>query len=409
MSFGIPVRNGLAVGLLASTFLSSLRIGGRPAMFLDFIGTNSLDSRVTFTRASTATFVGSNGLIQLAAIDAPRFDYDPVTLAPKGLLIEEQRTNLARYSEQFSDAAWSKFATATVTANTSTAPDGTTTADTLNMPASGDRINLSAIAITGGTTYTASLWLSGSGTTFISLASLGGTYIFAAQQITLTATPTRYTVSLVTNANNTSVFPIIGRYNGAVGAGTATSAVIWGYQLEAGSFATSYIPTVASQVTRSADVAAMTGTNFSSWYNQTEGTVLAAFDAYAPNVADGFGRVYQIDDATNNNAVALLKNNGSGSQFFGYVAVSGAGQATLFTSAISANTPAKVATAYKLNDFGQATNGGTLATDASGTIPTVTQMRIGSTSGVACLNGHIRSLAYYNTRLSNATIQALTA
>jgi len=68
-----------------------------PATFaLNFL-TGALDSGVTFTRGTTATFVGSDGLIQTAAINAPRFDYDPVTLAAKGLLIEEQRTNLLSF------------------------------------------------------------------------------------------------------------------------------------------------------------------------------------------------------------------------------------------------------------------------------------------------------------------------
>jgi len=380
---------------------------GVPALVLDFLTTTSLDSRITFTRASTATFVGSNGLIQTAAINAPRFDYDPVTLAAKGLLIEGQRTNLARYSEQFSDAAWFKTATATVTANTSTAPDGTTTADTLNMPASGDRINLSAISITGGTTYTASLWLSGSGTTFISLASSGGTYIFAAQQITLTATPTRYTVTLTTNANNTAVFPIIGRYNGAVGAGTATSAIIWGYQLEAGAFATSYIPTVASQVIRSADVATMTGTNFSDWYNQSEGTFVASADTAKPSGVAQTANLNSANDGTSSNAVSLRFGTSS---VTGLVQTGGSPQTAFAGTGYTANTPVKWGMAYQLNNTALCVAGGAVTTDTSVTVGLImTQMNIGARNGALDpINGHIRSLTYYNTRLLDSTLRAVT-
>ena len=348
MSFGIPVRNGLAVGLLASTFLSSLRIGGRPAMFLNFIGTNSLDSRVTFTRASTATFVGSNGVIQSAAINAPRFDYDPATLAAKGLLFEDQRANLL-----------------------------------LNSLLNGAVLSTQSVTVTA-VSHTISFYGTGTITlTGAATATVTGTGVY----------PNRRTLTFT---------PIVG-----VLLCTVTGSVQYA-QLEVGAFATSFIPTAGTAVTRNADVALMTGTNFSSWYNAIEGTVVANFDTYAPSVVDGFGRVYQIDNATNNNTIALLKNNGFGSQYFGYVAVAGAGQATLFTSAISANTPAKVATAYKLNDFAQATNGGSLVTDTSGTIPTVSQMRIGSISGVSSLNGHIRQISYYNTRLLNSQLQTLT-
>ena len=367
-----------------------------------------------FSRSSTATYVGSDGLIKNAAINEARPLYVDGDL--QGVLIEEQRTNLVTYSEQFSDAAWSKFATATVTANTSTAPDGTTTADTLNMPASGDRINLSAVAITGGTTYTASLWLSGSGTTFISLASSGGTYTFAAQQITLTATPTRYTVSLATNANNTGVFPIIGRYNGAVGAGTATSAVIWGYQLEAGAFATSYIPTVASQVTRSADVATMTGTNFSSWYNQSEGTFVAS--ALDQNTApSGAGGYFAAGDNTlafgSAETIYATRSHLIGASSFGTIIDGGVNQANLGNIVIPSGV-SSVGLAYKLNNANMAANGAVGTDDTSCTMPTPTSLSIGSlTSGWngagAYLNGHIRQIVYYNTRLPNATLQALTA
>jgi hypothetical protein len=180
-------------------------------------------------------------------------------------------------------------------------------------------------------------------------------------------------------------------------------------QLEQGAFATSPIPTTTTALTRALDVAVMTGTNFSSWYNQSEGTVSVAFDVYAPSVSDGFGRVYQINDGTSNNIIALLKNNGLGLEYFGLVRVAGLEQATLFTPAILANIPAKVATAYKLNDFAQSTNGGSVTTDTSGTIPTVTQMRIGSGTDVSVLNGHLRRITYFNRRLANSELQLLSS
>ena len=99
-----------------------------PKMALDFT-TGTLDSRVSVARAgNTATRINSSGKIEIVNANLPRFDYDPATLAPRGLLIEEQRTNLLLRSEEFDNASWAKT-NATITVNATTAPDGTTTAD----------------------------------------------------------------------------------------------------------------------------------------------------------------------------------------------------------------------------------------------------------------------------------------
>jgi hypothetical protein len=178
-------------------------------------------------------------------------------------------------------------------------------------------------------------------------------------------------------------------------------------QLERGAFATSVIPTTTTALTRAVDIAAMTGTNFSSWYNASEGTVVAAFDVYAQLFSANV-RVYQIDDGTLNNFILLLKSRIS-PVALGQVNVAGVSQAALSTPDILANTPVKVATAYKLNDFAQSTNGGSLVTDTSGAIPTVTQMQIGSFSGVAVLSGHIGRITYFNRRLANSELQLLSS
>ena len=99
------------------------------ALNLNFT-TGTLDSRITFTRSTTGSYYNSAGVLSTAAINAPRFDYDPVTLESVGLLIEESRTNLLTYSEQFDNAVWTK-SNASITANAIIAPDGTLTADKL--------------------------------------------------------------------------------------------------------------------------------------------------------------------------------------------------------------------------------------------------------------------------------------
>ena len=425
MSFGIPVRNGLAIGLLASTFLSSLRVGGRPAMFLNFVNTTSLDPRVTFTRGTTATFVGSNGLIQTAAINAPRFDYDPVTLAPKGLLIEEQRVNLLRYSEQFDNVLWGK-ANVTIAANVETSPDGTLNADKLvDTAINGEHYAEQSVTVVSGSSYTFSMYVKADGRDQISLRYTGGILWVGGSSPQIVFSLLTETITIVSGGaaiTASSLIPVGGGWYrcsmtatvampGTAGSriqlyknGTAiytgdgvSGAYLFGAQTETGPFPTSYIPTVASQVTRSADAATMTGTNFSSWYNQPQGTLLAAFS--------GTG-VYAVvmNDATNNNYTGILNN--STTAIRGIIAVAAAARSIdMPTTAGAIN---KTAFAYKVNDLAGSTNGGTVVTNATAAIPSLTQMVIGTSGSFGFLNGHIRSIAYYNTRLANATLRALT-
>ena len=419
MSFGIPVRNGLGVGLLASTFLSSLRIGGRPALFLNFIGTNSLDSRITFTRTTTATVTNSSGVIQSAAINEPRFDYDPVTLAPKGLLIEEQRTNLLTYSEEFDNAYWQKSTQGTgiapvVTANAATAPDGTMTADEVVFASvgtgSGDRSRLlTALLGLGSGTYTVSFWIKAASPSQPNLS------LFIQSGVnSLVVVPTTEWVRYTFTATEANQRPEL-RLSGNVG--TLGTYYVWGAQLEAGAFATSYIPTTTTSLTRNADVVSMTGTNFSDWYNQTEGSFVFQYSRYQNT--DAFGIVLETKPSSTSTA-----------NRFGAAATSTAdprfqlfpnGTSILDTGGtfgvLPVNTVVKGAFAYRSGDSAATRNGASPSNSATAfATPTYTNLQIGGTDNglygpatTSQLNGYIRQIAYYNTRLSNSSLQAITA
>ena len=381
---------------------------GKSSLVLDFAGMAALDPRITFTRGTNATYTNSAGNVQLTAgVNNARFDYDPVTLACKGLLIEEARTNSLTYSEQFDNAAWLKLGTATVTANTTISPDGTLTADTLTLPASADRINLAAVSVAGSTAYILSAWLSGSGTVYLSMATSGGTYKFVGSPITLTSTLTRYTQTITTNSDNTGLFPIIGRYDGNAGAGTATSCVIWGAQLEAGAFPTSYIPTTTAAATRNADVASMTGTNFSSWYNQTQGTFVVNC-LVAPVNAVLIRASIAADGASNTNNIYIDTSSGSVR-----LVVFSASSATVVLYPVpvpSIGSVMKISTAYAANNFAASINGNSVSATASGALPigTMDILGIGNVGTLSQWNTTIASISYYPTRLPNATLQALT-
>jgi hypothetical protein len=347
-----------------------------------------------------------------AAYYGPRFDYDPVTLAPKGILIEEQRVNLVTYSEQFNNAAWSK-SSVTVTADTTVAPDGTTTADTLTASTAA-AFTWQVISFTGDGDKTMSCFVK-AGTAATSVVQIRDATAVANRGyfiITWTAgvpsvAPLTTGTVLGVDAFGNGWYRLRLLATGVVAAnsnqyrflpdttsGTGT-VIAWGAQAENGSFATSYIPTVASQVTRSADVATMTGTNFSSWYNAAEGS-------------------FVFEGSTQLGATRhFLNGQTSNDRFLSSSAAGSTGISDLTNSAvggiITANTTFKAAVSYGLGGLAASLNGGTAGTSAySGVFASVNELQIGR-RGALYIIGHIRSIAYYNTQLPNAQLQALTA
>jgi len=370
-----------------------------------------------------------------AAYYGPRFDYDPVTLAAKGLLIEEQRTNLLLQSQTLDNASWSK-GNGTVTADAIASPDGTVDADAFieNTAASVFHFMAQSVAkAASNIQYTVSFYVKdkgrqvgfsfnsgasgvagrvnpATGTVTATIGVFGTGWTAGSLTMTDAGNGWYRVVIVATSDTSTTAQFQLSLHNGTSATYTGdgvSGAYLWGAQMEAAAFATSYIPTVASQVTRSADVATMTGTNFSSWYNQSEGAFVTAFDMAGGSAALANNRAVLVarESATSSHNIY----NGSG-QVTGWTVVSGVDQAYLTTGAVAADTVTNIAYAYKANDFAASRNGGTVATDTSGTLPTPTVLGIGSNSaGSLFLSGHIRSIAYYNTRLTNAQLQTLTA
>jgi hypothetical protein len=181
-------------------------------------------------------------------------------------------------------------------------------------------------------------------------------------------------------------------------------------QLEQGATVTSVIPTTTIALTRNADVASMTGTNFSDWYNAAEGTLFV--EAIGVNNISGVTRRFaEISDGTANERMVLGYSTTSNTRMLVFDG-GGAVADVLVTSGVPAGSLVKMAAAYKVNDFQQASNTTLGTADTSGTLPTVNQMFLGTdTAGAttaAYLNGHIRRIAYYPTRLANSQLQALT-
>lgn len=371
----------------------------------------------TFTRASTATFVGSNGLIQSAAINAPRFDHDPVTLACKGLLIEEQRTNLCLRSEELNDGIWAKSSAIVtapvVTANQVNSPSGALNADRIVFPAV---IGAGAFSLvtqlfsqSAGTSYTASIYLRGlvgGEKVWWTWTPNGTTYV--RKECILTTAWQRFNFTYTSTAGNNFIQLGVDLRDASQSAQLAQTIFAWGAQLEAGSFPTSYIPTTTTALTRSADVCSITGANFTSFYNQSEGTF---FGDATPQAANQLVVVVGANTSASTASHFIYKSNNlinaAGKRWTAQTVSTGA-QTAIATGTDVAISASKLSYAYKLNDFAFAYAGSIAGTDSSGTIPTPTAMRIGCRDDGLQINGHIARIQYFKKRLPNAKLQSLT-
>jgi hypothetical protein len=407
-----------------------VRTVAEPSLYLDFTASNTLDPRITFTRATTATYFNSSGVLSTAASGEARFDYNPTTLAPLGLLIEEQRTNLLTYSEQFDNAVWTKTRSS-ITADATTSPDGTQDADKLVEDTATNTHDMTfSASFTSGTAYTLSIYAKQAGRnlriyfptgafgfafsavfdlsagtatialtgTVASITNVGnGWYRCSITQTATASATSTFTLRLIEGASTTSY------------TGDGTSGIfLWGAQLEAGAFPTSYIPTTTIALTRNADAASMTGTNFSSWYNAVEGTLYTEAIGVA-NLAGTTRRYAEINDGTINKRFVSGYSSTNATR---YLVTDTSAQANVTASVNPGGVLIKMAAAYKIDDFQQASNGTLGTTDTSGTLPTVDRMFIGFdpiTGSNSYLNGTISRIAYYPTRLADTTLQALTA
>lgn len=392
-------------------------LGRRAALYLDFVNgmytvnrqRRALADIMTIAGGVNGTRVNSAGLIEAAT--CPRFDYDPVTLAPLGVLIEEQRTNSILNGDTL-DSGWSSDGTADLVLNQTISPTGAMTASQLQYVTNVYRYT--TVATADATPYSYSLYpkLGTGGNNAIRMDVPGGGAAF--NLATVTATPeSGDTASIadagegwyrsVVNFDTSSTSTLVGIVmNGSFAAGQGH--YFWGAQLEAGPFATSYIPTTGTAVTRTPDNLTMTGTDFSDWWNQAEGTIVVKFDCFATDADDNF--IFSASDAAGADQVRLLVYAGA---VYAQFTVGGVNVANLSMGSIDIGTHT-FAVAYKANDFAACLDGGAVATDTSGAVPVVDRAGFGRYAAVSAghLNGHLQAFAYEPRRLSNSMLQSLS-
>ena len=434
--------------ILAPTLTLSAGSGAaivRPTFSRDFAGEKTLNNgtgpAITFTRASGATYFDANGDLQTAANDVARFDHDPLNGNSRGLLIEEQRTNSIRNSQ-------AGGSTNGVIGSGGAAPTQWSIGDNnsglaVEVVGTGTEAGFSYIDIryygtalfaselfaqpdfisaTVGQTWTGSIFVrqvAGSTANIVNaqlntrtgsagnpslaianssdvLSALGGFSSLSRARITSTVTATD-----ATTASASTYFALT--YNS--GAVIDLTLRIAAPQLELGAFPTSYIPTTTAAATRSADSAVVTP--ISSFYNPVESTIFSelsgtsvAFDS----------TIVAINNTTQNEQ---LDQRLAITSVTSRTRVGGVNQANIAgvnpVVAPVSGTTYKFASAHKLDDFAASMDGATVVTDTAGSMPSgLSRMEIGRRDGSGFLTGHIRKIAYYPKRLTNALLEQLT-
>jgi hypothetical protein len=402
---------------------------------------HTVASSCTIDNVSVKEIIGNQGtsgepLLRTADTNEPRIEYDADGNL-KGLLIEEQRTNNLPHSNNASYLARG----APISGENSyevQAPSNTETVIKLNKTGSGyGYARFSYPTLTSAQTF--SVFVKKGTARYVGLRQLStaGSHLHTTFDLeTNTWVQTGYSDSRgyqdygdgwlrlwVTDNSNTKSWAsvaIVGA-DGNENNGQTGTLYVYGFQREAGSFPTSYIPTSGSTVTRTSEQASLNASLFE--YNGNEGTTVIEFDkanwaytttfprayswGHGSQSVDILNDVYNYGNSPpNSGKIRFRVDDSSGNAVFG---------ANFINGSENDNT-AKVAIALKDNYMSIAWKGTVVFTDTTGNpaIDLVTKLHIGSkfieTTSVVndYINGHIKSIKYYPVRLTNNQLKALT-
>jgi len=364
-----------------------------------------------FTRASSATRVNKQGLIETVGSNEPRIDFSNDTNG--ALLLEPSRTNLIPYSEAFDNAAWTELNSATITPNTVISPKGDLTASTLTN----DSVTSSLQVIntyTSSLNYTFSAFVKEGNVNEVQLVytpAMSETIVVKfnlTTQIITESTGTPIATSLEDYGNGWFRISITESKNGVTGTsnariqpigGNGDFIYIWGAQVEQGSYATSYIPTSGAAVTRVAEACNNGGND--QVINSTEGVLYAEISALADggidrsiSLSDGVGNYLRITLHANLNRIAFFSNKGVNYNNYDF----------------SQTDDLKIAFTYKSNDWKIYINGTlkSAITSALTFSPNTLSTLDFNLFGNNPFYGKTKDVRVYNTALTDAELQALT-
>lgn len=406
-----------------------------PTLRLDFVNSNVLDPRVTFARASSATYFNSAGVLTTALANIPRFDYNPATGICNGLLVEESSTNLILQSAF--QSGWGA-GNGTLTANQLLSPDGTVNAAKFveNTTASAYHyINQVVTKAASALVYTFSVFLKALGNRQVTLRLSDGTNgavvtcdpvagTIATAGVYGTFTSASGTIQTIgngwyrfslTTTSSTATTIIPGLESVSAGTNVYTGDGVSGFycfgaQLEQLAIPTSYIATVAAIVTRYADATTLTGTNFSSWYNSTNWTtIVSAVPAKIPNQsATPSQSIFEFRLDGGNRVLARIEPGSSVITSYWINTLSQPSNSGGYnSSALTSNTAFKYGMTASNGSWNLALNGSIFISGVGGYLITPTELWIGY--GFSGFTGWIQRVNYYPVVVSNNELISLTS
>jgi hypothetical protein len=375
-------------------------------------------SVTAYNATTTSALINYIPALQIAPVNTPRFNFNPVTRDSLGLLIEPGSTNLLTYSQDFSNSGWTKSNTTIITGAT-IAPDGTQTANLMVPDATSSAHYVDRIGTAVTSTQTISCYAKYGGYRYLQIIAASSDQQYANFDLLngiVTASGTAVSSSLMTPAGNgwyrcsitvaTGVTTLTRFYvvpsptsvwtaSGLTGNGYS-GIYIWGAQLETIAVATSYIPTTSTTLSRASDNVTITGTNFSSWFSQSQGTFYAEFNLANP------GLPFTVLDNSNGPSGRYIYGNSYGVTWYD-------GKTVGSYLTVQPNVYYKVAISSTLTTATGTGNGGIPSTtSASGNFVIATSLTIGN-DGNYWQNGHIKKLVYYPTNLSSFELQEITS
>ena len=365
-----------------------------------------MDPRITYTHTNSNRWgFNSSGLLVNFAATVPNFDYGAMGGGSlRGIRLDTTTTMPLLQNRDFSNAAWTK--TNVTAAKDAVGLDGSANScSTLTATSNGGKVTQS-VTLSSALRCFYVYMKRKTGTGAVSLTADDGS---TSTDITSQINSSTFTLVKISQTLANPVFGVIFATSGDEVIVDCASI-----DVSCGNIPTTPIITAGSSVQRVRDDLTITSTNFTDWFNATEGTFVAEFILdYASDASTNASRIlFQLDDTTQNSRYSVYAaSTVASNNVYASVFTSTVQQASInFGSKASAGILQKVAFAYAANDCQLAANGSTAAADTSVTLPTVTRLVIGGRVGSnEHLTGALKRLQYWNRRRPQAELATITA